>query len=185
MDEVTFLLRLLSDRWASAAGALVSSGEILVAHSETPEFVDVRSIEPKKGRRIDADSKSILVVYEESASSSYPTIDYAVRNEEFSFTIHIRVLHRRDFATNTYSRDRLQSLYRIARYILETNSLRPTVYAKPHVDNQGNSTGGTSDTIEDSADIIKLTSRSDSNDRGKKLLGYKLSVDMKRFGRSI
>jgi len=175
MDEVTFLLRLLSDRWPSAAGALVSSGEILVAHGETPEFVDVRSIEPKKGRRIDADSKSILVVYEESASSSYPTIDYAVRNEEFSFTIHIRVLHRRDFATNTYSRDRLQSLYRIARYVLETNSLRPTVYVG----------GGTSGTIEDSADIIKLTSRSDSNDRGKKLLGYKLSVDMKRFGRSI
>ncbi len=174
MDEVTFLLRLLIDRWPSAAVALASRGDILAAHGETPEFVDVRSIEPKKGRRIDADSKGILVVFEDSSSTSYPTIDYAVRNEVFGFTIHIRVLHRRDMPTNTYSRDRLQAQYRITRYILEKNSLRPTVYVG----------GGTSGTIEDSAEIIKLNSRSDSNDRGKKLLGYKLSVEMKRFGRN-
>tara|TARA_R110002020_G_scaffold52438_7_gene147380 strand:+ start:1851 stop:2378 length:528 start_codon:yes stop_codon:yes gene_type:complete len=174
VDEVTFLLRLLSDRWSAAASALVSSGDIINSHVETPEFVDVRSLEPKKGRRIDADSKSIVVVFEDSSSTSYPTIDYAVRNEDFGFTIHIRVLHRRDFSTNTFSRDRLQSLYRITRYILEKNSLRPTVYVG----------GGTSGTIEDSAELIKLNSRSDSNDRGKKLLGYKLSVEMKRFGRN-
>lgn len=178
MDEVTFLLRLLSDRWPSAAIALASRGDILVAHGETPEFVDVRSIEPKKGRRIDADSKGILVVYEDSSSTSYPTIDYAVRNEDFGFTIHIRVLHRRDMTPHTYSRDRLHAQYQIIRYILEKNSLRPTVYAKPHDSN------GISNTIEDSAELIKLNSRSDSNDRGKKLLGYKLSVEMKRFGRN-
>lgn len=174
MDEVTFLLRLLSDRWSAAASDLVSRGDITNSHVETPEFVDVRSIEPKKGRRIDADSKSIIVVFEDSSSTSYPTIDYAVRNEDFGFTIHIRVLHRRDFSTPTFSRDRLQSLYRITRYILEKNSLRPTVYVG----------GGTSGTIEDSAELVKLNSRSDSNDRGKKLLGYKLSVEMKRFGRN-
>mgnify|MGYP003676691261 CR=1 FL=1 len=175
MDEVTFVLRLLSDRWSAAATALVTSTEIINSHVATPKFLDVRSIEPKEGRRLDIDSQSVLIVYEDSATSSYPTIDYAVRNEDFSFTIHIRVLHRRDFASNTFSRDRLQSLYRITRYILEKNSLRPTVYVG----------GGTSGTIEESADIIKLTSRTDSNDRGKKLLGYKLSVDMKRFSRSI
>ncbi len=174
MDEVTFVLRLLSDRWSAAASALVSSGDIINSHVEAPEFVDVRSLEPKKGRRIDADSKSIIVVFEDSSSTSYPTMDYAVRNEDFGFTIHIRVLHRRDFSTTTFSRDRLQSLYRITRYILETNTLRPTVYVG----------GGTSGTIEESAELIKLNSRSDSNDRGKKLLGYKLSVEMKRFGRN-
>ena len=114
------------------------------------------------------------MVFEESANTEYPTIDYAVRNETFTFTLHIRVLHRRDFPTITYSRDRLQALYRIARYILEHNSLRPTVYVG----------GGTSGTIEESAELLKLTSRSEANDRGKRLLGYKLSVEMKRFGRN-
>ena len=174
MDEVTFVIRLLSDRWASAATTLVSSGEISVSHNATPKFIDVRSIEPKEGRRVDIDSQAVLIVFEDSSSTSYPTLDYAVRNESYGFTLHLRVLHRRDFANRTFSRDRLQALYRITRYVLETNSLRPTVYVG----------GGTSGTIEESAEIIKLNSRSDSNDRGKKLLGYKLSVEMQRFGRN-
>jgi hypothetical protein len=80
-------------------------------------------------------------------------------------------LHRRDFSEVTYSRDRLQALYRIARYILESNALNPTVNV------------GEAD--EESAELIKLTGRSEANDRGKRLLGYKLSVEMKRFGRNI
>ena len=108
-----------------------------------------------------------------------------MRNETYGFTIHIRVLHRRDFAQDgsesnyntglTYSRDRLQAMYRIARYILENNSLKPTVYVG----------GGTSGTVEDDAELIKLQSRSEANDRGKRLLGYKLSVEMKRFARTV
>ena len=185
MDEVTFLLRLLEDRWAAAGAALVSAGKIASGHNVIPRFVDVRSIKPNEGRRVDADMKGILVVYEDSNSTDYPTIDHSVRNETYGFTIHIRVLHRRDFAQDgseanyntglTYSRDRLHAMYRIARYILENNSLKPTVYVG----------GGTSGTVEDDAELIKLQSRSEANDRGKRLLGYKLSVEMKRFARTV
>tara|TARA_R100001015_G_C4635314_1_gene204624 strand:+ start:3539 stop:4117 length:579 start_codon:yes stop_codon:yes gene_type:complete len=192
MDEVTLVLRLLSDRWSAAASALVSAGKITASHVETPRFIDVRSIKPNEGRRVDADQKAILIVYEDSNTTDYPTIDYAVRNETYTFTLHLRVLHRRDFAdgypiTETggdisdyeaglvFSRDRLKALYEIARYILENNSLRPTVYVG----------GGTSGTVEGNADLIKLQSRSEANDRGKRLLGYKLAVEMKRFARTV
>jgi len=184
VDEVTFIIRLLSDRWSAAASALVSAGKITAGHVETPRFIDVRSIKPNEGRRVDADSKAIMIVYEDSNSTDYPTIDYAVRNENYDFTLHLRVLHRRDFAQDgsqsnyetglTYSRDRLQALFKIARKILEENSLSPTVYVG----------GGTSGTIEESAELIKLKSRSEANDRGKRLLGYKLSVEMKRLARA-
>tara|TARA_A100001037_G_C15115371_1_gene621100 strand:+ start:1532 stop:2047 length:516 start_codon:yes stop_codon:yes gene_type:complete len=170
MDEVTFIIELLSDNWSSAASTLQSRGDITTAHIETPRFIDVRSIAPNEGRRVDIDSQSVIVVFEDSSSTEYPTIDYAVRNETFTFTLHIRVLHRRDFTELTFSRDRLQALYRIARFIIEDNALRPTVNA------------GTAN--EESAELIKLTSRSEANDRGKRLLGYKLSIEMKRFGRN-
>jgi|TARA_R100000152_G_C6777797_1_gene207910 hypothetical protein len=175
LDEVTFLLRLLSDNWSSACTTLVSSGEILNAHVETPKFIDIRSIAPNEGRRVDADAKSVVLVYEDGNSVEYPTIDYLVRNESYNMTIHIRVLHRRDFPNNEYSRDRLQALYRVTRYILENNSQRPKVYVG----------GNSSNNVEDSAEIVKLLTRSEANDRGKRLLGYKLSIEMKRMARSV
>ena len=175
MDEVTLIIRLLQDNWSSSAAALVTAGEITASHNATPKFIDIRSIEPQEGRRVDIDSESVIVVFEDSASSSYPTIDYAVRNEDFTFTLHLRVLHRRDMTSNTFSRDRLQALYKIVRYILENNSFRPTVYATP-ADN-------TSAVLGD-ADLIRLTSRSEANDRGKRLLGYKIGVELKRFARA-
>lgn len=175
MDEVTLIIRLLQDNWTSSATALVNASEITASHNATPKFIDIRSIEPQEGRRVDIDSESVIVVFEDSASSSYPTIDYAVRNEDFTFTLHLRVLHRRDMTSNTFSRDRLQALYKIVRYILENNSFRPTVYATP-ADN-------TSAVLGD-ADLIRLTSRSEANDRGKRLLGYKIGVELKRFARA-
>jgi hypothetical protein len=171
MDEVTFVIELLKDNWTSAATHIQERGDITIDHIATPKFIDIRSIKPKEGRRVDIDSDSVIVVFEDSNTLSYPTIDYAVRNETYTFTLHIRVLHRRDFSEVTYSRDRLQALYRIARYILESNALNPTVNV------------GEAD--EESAELIKLTGRSEANDRGKRLLGYKLSVEMKRFGRNI
>jgi len=184
MDEVTFIVRLLTDQWTTAGNALVSSGDIVSAHNVTPRIVDVRSIKPNEGRRVDGDLQALIVVFEDSNSIEYPTIDYAVRNENYDFTLHLRVLHRRDFAQDgsqsnyesglVYSRDRLQALYKIARKILEENTLNPRVYVG----------GGTSGTVEESAELIKLNSRSEANDRGKRLLGYKLSVEMKRMARA-
>tara|TARA_A100001201_G_C4044607_1_gene187772 strand:+ start:280 stop:774 length:495 start_codon:yes stop_codon:yes gene_type:complete len=161
-------LRLLSDNWASTATSLVSDGTISASHNETPKFIDVRSIQPNEGRRVDVDSQSVIVVFEDSSSTDYPTIDYSVRNETFTFTLHIRVLHRRDFTELTFSRDRLKALYVIARHILESKAFRPKVVDE-------------NDATEGSADLIKLTSRSEANDRNKRLLGYKLSVELKRF----
>ena len=175
MDEVTLIIRLLQDNWTSSASALVSAGEITASHNATPKFIDIRSIEPQEGKRVDIDSESVIVVFEDSASSSYPTIDYAVRNEDFTFTLHLRVLHRRDMTSNTFSRDRLQALYKVVRYILENNSFRPTVYATPADSSSG---------VEGDADLIRLTSRSEANDRGKRLLGYKIGVELKRFARA-
>jgi len=207
LDEVTFLIRLLSDNWSAASTTLNSANEI---HSAVPapKFIDVRSLEPKQGRRVDADSDSaIVVVYEDSNSTEHPTIDHAIRNETFNFTIHARVLYRRDLEnadnaatqynssgaptmTNasgaavayqpvkTTGRDRLQSVYRIIRYIIENNSLRPTVTTII-------SSGSNAGTHRETAETLKITGRSEANDRGKKLLGYKLSVELKRHGRSV
>ena len=166
VDEVTFVLKLLEDNWTAhlAAG--------IVEHkpgADNINFIDVRSIEPNKGRRVDADEKAVIIVYEESSSITHPTIDWGVRNEEYSFTIHLRVLHQKDWGDLTFSRVRLQSLYQIVRSIIEKKGLRPKVVVN------GNTY---------TADLIEITGRSEANDRGKRLLGYKLSVTMKRFGRT-
>ena len=166
MDEVTFVIRLLTDNWTTAVNAAGIS-----QHQVTPTFIDIRSLEPGKGRRFDADQSAVVVVYEDSATLAHPTIDRAVRNEDYSFTVHLRVLHQKDWSDLTFSRVRLQSLYQTARYILERNGLRPKVY-------------DSNNDLEESAELIQITGRSEANDRGKRLLGYKMTVNMKRFGRN-
>ena len=166
VDEVTFVLKLLEDNWTNDA---LNAG--LDQHKPVASainFIDVRSLEPQKGRRVDADEKAIIIVYEDSASISHPTIDWSVRNEEYSFTIHLRVLHQKDWGDLNFSRQRLQSLYQIVRHIIERNGLRPKVTV-------GSNTY--------TAELIDITGRSEANDRNKRLLGYKISVTMKRFGR--
>ena len=167
MDEVTFVLKLLEDNWTN--DALNAGIDEHKPAASAINFIDVRSLEPQKGRRVDADEKAIIIVYEDSASISHPTIDWSVRNEEYSFTIHLRVLHQKDWADLTFSRQRLQSLYQIVRHIIERNGLRPKVIV-------GSNTY--------TAELIDITGRSEANDRNKRLLGYKMSVTMKRFGRT-
>ena len=82
IDEVTFILRLLSDNWASTANSLVNDGTISASHNETPKFIDVRSIQPNEGRRVDVDSQSVIIVFEDSSSTEYPTIDYSVEERD-------------------------------------------------------------------------------------------------------
>ena len=171
MDEVSFVIRLLKDNWGTAVDAAGIS-----QHQVTPIFIDIRSLEPGKGRRFDADQSAVVIVYEDSATLTHPTIDRAVRNEDYSFTLHLRVLHQKDWSDLTFSRVRLTSLYQTARYILERNGLRPKIYVKTN--------GGFSEVVEESAELIQITGRSEANDRGKRLLGYKMTVNMKRFGRN-
>ena len=166
MDEVTFVLSLLEDNWQDSLTAGIADHKPAVG---AINFIDVRSIEPNKGRRVDADEKAIIIVYEDSATISHPTIDWGVRNEEYGFTIHLRVLHQKDWGDLTFSRTRLQSLYQIVRHIIERNGLRPSV-----IDSG----------VTYTAELIEITGRSEANDRGKRLLGYKMPVNMKRFGRN-
>ena len=182
VDEVTFVLKLLEDNWTDNLSAGLDGHK---PASSSVNFIDVRSIEPQKGRRVDADEKAIIIVYEDSASITHPTIDWAVRNEEYNFTLHLRVLHQKDWADLTYSRTRLKSLYQIARFIIERNALRPKVYSNgnPAIDYSDDSIN--TGTIEDSAELIEITGRSEANDRNKRLLGYKMSVKLNRFGRNV
>ena len=90
-----------------------------------------------------------------------------MKNLQALVTLHIRTLQPKGQADLTFARTRLQSLYQIVRYIIEKKGLRPSISA-------GNS-----------AELLEITGRSDANDRNKRLLGYKLSVTMKRFGRTI
>ena len=180
MDEVTFLIRLIGDNWSTATTVVADGknafGDIppqtSSSHKAQPLIIDIRSIEAQRGRRVDADSQDIMIIYEDSASISHPTIDWAVRNEDYAFTIHIRTLQPKGQSVLTFSRDRLESLYRITRYIIEKKGLRPKVLDE-------------NSAVEADAELIEITGRSEANDRGKRLLGYKLSVTMKRFGRTI
>ena len=96
MDEVSLLLDLLSTQWSSNASALVSSGDIAVSHAVTPDFIDIRTTTANKGSRVDLSrTPATIVVFEDSQNITYPTIHYDVRNETYSFTIHIIILIRK------------------------------------------------------------------------------------------
>ena len=179
MAEISFIMSLIDENWTNATvdadgnaanGELNAFGDALAgtsSHRAKPLLIDIKNFTPNQGRRVDLDSTDIILFYEDSANITHPTIDWAVRNEEYSFTLHIRTLQPKGQADLTFASTRLQSLYQIVRYIVEKKGLRPTI-----------SSG-------DSAELLEITGRSDANDRNKRLLGYKLSVSMKRFGRTI
>ena len=58
VDEVTFVLKLLEDNWDTYKSNGLS-GHIIT--DDDVNFIDVRSIEPNKGRRVDADQKAVIV----------------------------------------------------------------------------------------------------------------------------
>ena len=115
MDEVSSL-DLLSNNWSTNATALVSDGTISASHAVTPDFIDIRTMTANKGVRVDLSrTPATIVVFEDSQSIDYPTIHYDIRNETYSFTLHIRVLHdERGGADASYGKDRLSG------YILDT-----------------------------------------------------------------
>ena len=142
MDEVSLLLDLLSNNWSTNATALVSDGTISASHAVTPDFIDIRTMTANKGVRVDLSrTPATIVVFEDSQSIDYPTIHYDIRNETYSFTLHIRVLHdERGGADASYGKDRLRAIYLILRRTLE---------------------------------------------RAKRLFGYKVTLEAKRFAQSI
>ena len=121
MDEVSLLIDLLTNNWSSNATALVSAGTISASHAVTPDFIDIRTMTKNKGVRLDLSrSPATVVIFEDSQSIEYPTIHYDIRNESYSFTLHIRVLHdERGGADADYGMDRLRAIYLILRRTLE------------------------------------------------------------------
>ena len=169
MDEVSLLLDLLSTNWSANATALVSDGTIDASHAVTPDFIDIRTMTANKGVRVDLSrTPATIVIFEDSQSITYPTIHYDVRNETYSFTLHIRVLHdERSGADADHGKDRLRAIYLILRRVLESKR-------KGYTASDGSR-----------FNQLFVGSRSESNDRAKRLFGYKVSLEAKRFALSI
>lgn len=169
MDEVSLLIDLINTNWSANATALVTAGTIDASHAVTPEVIDIRTTAANKGVRVDLGKyPATIVVFEDSQNITYPTVHYDVRHETYSFTMHIRVLHdERSGLDANYGKDRLRAIYLILRRVLES---KRTGY-----------------TASDGSRFqqLFLGSRSESNDRAKRLFGYKVSLEAKRFAISI
>ena len=168
MDEVSLLMDLVSSNWSSSVTTLVSAGTISADHAGTPNFVDVRTLQKNKGVRYDLTAKDVIIFFEDSQNIEYPTTTFDVRNETYSFTMHMRTIHDERAGTDAaFGKDRLKALYLIARHTLER--------------------GRTGYTASDGSKFnqVFVGSRSESNDRSKRLFGYKLSVETKRFALTL
>ncbi len=173
MDEVTYLVQLLKQNWGAAA---IAAG--LTGHQVTPTIIDIRNLKKNKGMRYDLSntaagetSSDLIIVFEDGQTVDYPTIDLSVRNEEYNMTMHIRCIHDdRGSSDENFGRDRLNSLYRIARYIVESNRKGKTI---------------TVDADSKRFDLITMGTRTESNDRNKRLFGYKINLTLKKFASSI
>jgi len=168
MDEVSLLMDLVSSKWSSSVSTLVSAGTISADHAGTPNFVDVRTLQKNKGARYDLTAKDVIIFFEDSQNIEYPTVHFDVRNETYSFTMHMRTIHDERAGTDAdFGKDRLKALYLIARHALER--------------------GRTGYTASDGSKFnqVFVGSRSESNDRSKRLFGYKLTIEAKRFALAL
>ena len=190
MDETTYLITLLDEYWNTAVTALGS--EIPSIHRVKPQIMDIRSMDSTRtngrgGNRVrissaketTADgvtpSKDLVVVMENSQTIEYPTRDWSVRNETYSMSVSIRT-KQDDRRTNdngrvppsnsTFGRDRIENLYKIVRYIIETN--RRGWFR-------------TTGTLFQNIKHINFGSRTESNDKKSRIFGYKIDVTLKRF----
>ena len=168
MDEVSLLIDLVSSKWSSSVTTLINEGKITADHAGTPNFVDVRTLDKNRGVRYDLTAKDVIIFFEDSQNLEYPTIHFDVRHETYSFTMHIRTIHDERAGTDaSFGKDRLKALYLIARHTLERGR-------KGHTASDGSK-----------FNQVFVGSRSESNDRAKRLFGYKLTVEAKRFALSI
>ena len=160
---------MLSTQWSSNATALVSAGAISVSHAITPDFIDIRTTTANKGVRVDLSrTPATIVVFEDSQDVEYPTVHYDIKNETYSFTIHIRVLHdERSGLDASYGKDRLRAIYLILSRVIESNRRGYTASDGSRF-NQ-----------------LFLGSRNESNDRAKRLFGYKITLQAKKFAISV
>ena len=190
MDETTFLVALLDpasvsgssitpteiesgidNDWIGSAEKVFGSESDGIINAPTPTIIDIRNMTRNKAQRYDLSSGDLIVVYQESNSIDYPTISWDVRNEGHSFTIYIRTLQdERGASDANFARDRLDNLYRVVRHRIEQNRKGATI------------TIG-SDSLK--INQLHFGARTESNDRNKRLFGYKITVELKRFAVAI
>ena len=163
MDEVSLIIDLLDTQWTSSATALVDDGTISVSHSGKPNFIDVRSLEKNKGVRYDLSSKDVIIVFEDSNEIIYPTLFYDTRREIYNFTLHIRTVQDERAGTDAdFGKDRLRALYLITRRVVESK--------RRGYESSDNSC----------FNQLFFGARSESNDRAKRLFGYKINLTANR-----
>lgn len=195
MDEVTYAVQLLRNNWPSASVMQTTLG-IDTAHRVKPTILDIRNL--SSGGSTDgttgkisrgqaraynllnqtspaigaATSSDLIIIFEDGQDVAYPTIDWSVRDETYNITCHIRTVSGGDTraADNIYAHDRLESLYKSLRYTIESQRKGATV------------TIG-SDSLK--MHQIHLGGRTESNNKAKRLFGYKVNVTMKRFAISV
>ena len=192
MDETTFLVALIdpsnySDDGATvstingasysstnswAASALTVLGSSWATLVSTPNVVDIRNMNKNKAMRYDLSSGDIIIVYESGQTIEYPTISWDVRNEDYNMTISVRTLQdERGASDANFARSRLENLYKVLRHRLEQNRKGVTI------------------TLSDGESLkmnqVFVGNRTESNDRNKRLFGYKLTADMKKYAVTI
>jgi len=168
MDEVSLIIDLLDNNWSSSATTLQSAGTISSDHIGKPNIIDIRTLEANKGTRYDLSLKDLIVIFEDSQNLEYPTVHFDIRNETYSFTVHIRhVQDERAGTDSNFGKDRLRALYLIARHAIER--------------------GRRGYTASDGSKFnqIFIGSRNESNDRSKRLFGYKVNIEAKRFALTL
>ena len=195
MDEVTYLVQLLRDNWPSASVMQNTLG-ISSSHRVKPTILDIRNL--SSGGSTDgtsgkvsrgqarqysllnqtspaiggATSSDLIVVFEDGQDIQYPTISWDVPNEINNITCHIRTVSGGDTraADNIFAHDRLESLYKSLRHTLESKRKGATVTIN-------------GDSLK--MNHIILGGRTESNNKAKRLFGYKVNVTMKKFAVAI
>tara|TARA_R100000152_G_C6715315_1_gene142183 strand:- start:86 stop:667 length:582 start_codon:yes stop_codon:yes gene_type:complete len=192
MDETTFLVALIDPSGYSDDGTTVSSingaafastnswsysanavlGSSWASLVGTPNVVDIRNMTKNRAMRYDLSAGDLIVIYETGQTVEYPTISWDVRNEVYNMTISIRTLQdERGASDANFARKRLENLYKVLRHRIEQNRKGAIV------------------TLSDGESLkmnqLFIGNRTESNDRNKRLFGYKLTADMKKYAVSI
>ena len=192
MDETTFLVSLIDPSGYSDDGTTVSSingaafsstnswsysanavlGSSWASLVGTPNVVDIRNMTKNRAMRYDLSAGDLIIIYETGQTVEYPTISWDVRNENYNMTISIRTLQdERGASDANFARSRLENLYKVLRHRIEQNRKGATITLSNGESLKMNQ--------------LFIGNRTESNDRNKRLFGYKLTADMKKYAVSI
>ena len=160
MDETTYLVALIDPSNYSDDGATVSTING-AAFSSTNTWA-------KSAEAVLGGSWASLVGTPTVVDIRNMSKNKAMRNEVYNMTIDIRTLQdERGASDANFGRGRLENLYKVLRHRLEQNRKGATI------------------TLSDGESLkmnqLFVGNRTESNNRNKRLFGYKLTADMKKF----